>query len=173
MAKVMVLGGGFGGLAAAHELRDRLDNEHEVVLVAEEDRFFVGYAKLWDLVGARPLREGTGRLSALDAHGIRFVRAHIFAIDPARRVVETSADRFDADYLVVALGAAADRQHLAAAESGAHNLYDPGRLPAMRTELEQLTSGRVLVTVLGLPYVCPPAPYETAFLVEQHLRSRG
>jgi len=58
MAKVIILGGGFGGLAAAHELRQRLGSEHEVTVIAGSDRFFVGYAKLWDLVGARPLERG-------------------------------------------------------------------------------------------------------------------
>ncbi len=173
MAKVIVLGGGFGGLAAAHELRRRLDSEHEITLVADEDRFFVGFAKLWDLVGTRPLAQGTGRLSALAAQGIRFVKARITAIDPARRAVETSVGSMDADYMIVALGAAGDREKLGAAEHGAHDLYDPDRLPAMRTELEHLDCGRVIVAVLGIPYVCPPAPYEAAFLVEEHLRRRG
>ena len=173
MAKVMVLGGGFGGLAAAHELRGRLDSDHEITLVADKDRFFVGYAKLWDLVGTRPLTEGTGRLGALDTQGIRFVQARITAIDPARRAVETSDGSMDADYMIVALGASGDREKLGAAEHGAHDLYDPDRLPAMRSELERLDSGRVIIAVLGMPYVCPPAPYEAAFLVEEHLRRRG
>lgn len=173
MAKVMILGGGFGGLAAAHELRGRLGPEHEVTLLAADDRFFVGYAKLWDLVGTRSLVQGTGRLSALDERGIRFVHAQVTAIDPDRRAVETSAGSFDADYMVVALGAAADRRKLGSAERGAHDLYDPDRLPAMRAELGSLHDGRVVVGVLGVPYVCPPAPYEAAFLVEEFLRRQG
>lgn len=173
MAKVMILGGGFGGLAAADELRRRLDSEHEIVLVADDDRFFVGYAKLWDLVAARPLEEGTGRLGALNRRGIRFVHARITAIDAARRAVETSAGSLDADYMVVALGATGDREKLGAAGRGAHDLYDPDRLPAMRSELEHLDGGRVVVAVLGVPYVCPPAPYEAAFLVEERLRRLG
>ncbi|MHB1928238.1 MAG: NAD(P)/FAD-dependent oxidoreductase [Acidimicrobiales bacterium] len=173
MAKVMVLCGGFGGLAAAHELGSRLDSEHEIILVAADDRFFVGYAKLWDLVGTRSLAGGTGRLGALDAQGIRFVHARITAIDPTRRAVETSAGGFDADYMIVALGAGRDRGKLGTPGHGAHDLYDPDRLPAMRAELEHLDAGRVLIAVLGAPYVCPPAPYEAAFLVEEYLRRRG
>ncbi|MDA8284454.1 MAG: FAD/NAD(P)-binding oxidoreductase [Actinomycetota bacterium] len=173
MAKVMVLGGGFGGLAAAHELRSRLDSEHEILLVAADDRFFVGYAKLWDLVGTRPLAQGTARLGALDAKGIRFVNARITAIDPTRRAIETSAGPFDADYMIVALGAGRGRGKLGAADHGAFDLYDPDRLPAMRSELEHLDAGRVVIAVLGTPYVCPPAPYEAAFLVEEYLRRRG
>lgn len=173
MAKVMILGGGFGGLAAAHELRSRLGDEHEITLVADHDRFFVGYAKLWDLVGTRPLAGGTGRLGALDAQGIRFVNARVTAIDPTRRAVETSAGYLDGDFMIVALGAGGDSEKLSAAGQGAHDLYDPDRLPTMRSELERVEGGRVVVAVLGVPYVCPPAPYEAAFLIEERLRRRG
>jgi len=173
MANVIILGGGFGGLAAAHELRQRLGTEHEVTLLADDDRFFVGYAKLWDLVGARPLERGTARLSALEAQGIRFVQAHVTAVDPDRRAVDTTEGSLDADYMIVALGCEAGRQKLGSAERGAHDLYDPTRLPAMRAELGAVERGRVIVAVLGAPYVCPPAPYEAAFLVEEHLRRQG
>jgi len=173
MANVIILGGGFGGLSAAHELRQRLGSEHEVTVVAGSDRFFVGYAKLWDLVGTRPLEQGTGRLSALERQGIRFVHADVTAVDPARRAVETSAGPLDGDYMIVALGCAAGRQKLGPAADGAYDLYDPDGLPAMRAELERLQRGRVIVAVLGAPYMCPPAPYETAFLVEEHLRRHG
>jgi sulfide:quinone oxidoreductase len=151
MAKVMILGGGFGGLAAAHEVRGRLGTDHEVTVLADDDRFFVGYAKLWDLVGTRSLAQGTGRLSALDGRGIRFVQASISAIDADRRAVETSLGTFESDYMIVALGAAPDRQMLGSVERGAHDLYDPDRLPAMRSELETLREGRVVIGVLGAP----------------------
>ncbi len=48
MASVLILGGGFGGLAAARELRARLSEDDEVTVVAADDHFYVGFAKLWD-----------------------------------------------------------------------------------------------------------------------------
>lgn len=173
MARVLVLGGGFGGLAAATEARRRLPGGHEVVLVAATDRFFVGYAKLWDLVGMRRLEEGTGRLTALDERGIRFVQAQITAIDPARRAAQTSAGRFEADYLVIALGSVPRFAEGTRLADAAYDLYDAAALPAMRSALGALAEGRVVVSVLGLPYICPPAPYEAGFLVEEMLRRRG
>jgi len=173
MAHVIVLGGGFGGLAAAHELRRELPDEHRITLLAADHQFFVGFAKLWDLVGTRSLEGGTGSLYALADHGIHFVHASITAIDPDRRRVETSAGSFDADFLVVALGAADALGKVARLHGAAHDLYDPDALPVMRAELARLDSGRLVIPVLGSPYKCPPAPYEAAFLVEEHLRRRG
>src|SRR5687768_11663916 len=105
MASILILGGGFGGLAAAHELRTRLPDNHEVTVVASDDHFYVGFAKLWDLVGTRPLEQGTASLSTLKQHGIRFVQTRVTAIDPSERRVDTEAGSFSADFLLVALGA--------------------------------------------------------------------
>ena len=89
MASILILGGGFGGLAAAHELRARLPDNHEVSVVAADDHFYTGFAKLWDLVGTRSLEQGTASLSTLEGHGIHFVQTRVTAIDPSERRVET------------------------------------------------------------------------------------
>ena len=173
MAEILVLGGGFGGLAAAHELRERLPEEHRVTVLASEDRFFVGFAKLWDLTGTRPLEQGTGHLSALEERGIRFVRTRITRIDPESRRVETEAGSFDGDFLIVALGAPDRPEQVSQLNAPAHNLYSAEELPAMRDGLARIDSGTVVIPILGVPYKCPPAPYEAAFLVDEYLRARG
>ena len=105
MASILILGGGFGGLAAAHELRARLPDYHAVSVVAADDHFYTGFAKLWDLVGTRPLQQGTASLSTLERHGIHLVQTRVTTIDPSERRVETEAGSFSADFLLVALGA--------------------------------------------------------------------
>lgn len=173
MAQVVVLGGGFGGLAAAHELRRLLPPADEVTLVAMGDRFFVGFAKLWDLVGARPLADGSAPLERLEAHGIRFVQAEVTGIDPAARTVDTTAGPVAGDGMVVALGAGFAPAHTALLRDRAHNLYDAAALPAMRADLEALVKGRLVVSLLGAPYLCPPAPFEAVLLMDEWLRARG
>ena len=173
VASILILGGGFGGLAAAHELRARLPDNHEVTVVAADDHFYAGFAKLWDLVGARPLEQGTASLSTLEQHGIRFVQTRITTIDPAERRVETEAGSFSADFLLVALGAGPGPGRFLRLHGPAHNLYDAKELPQMRADLAHLDGGTLMVTILGAPYKCPPAPYEAAFLLDEHLRGRG
>ena len=173
MASILILGGGFGGLAAAHELRARLSDDHDVTVVAADEHFYNGFAKLWDLVGTRPLEQGTASLSALQRHGIRFVKTRITAIDPAERRVETEEGPLEADFLLVALGAGDGPEQLLQLHGPAHDLYDADELPAMRANLARLDAGTLVVTVLGAPYKCPPAPYEAAFLLDEHLRGRG
>lgn len=173
MARALVVGGGFGGLAAATELRAALPPGDEVVLVSASDRFFMGFAKLWDLARVRPLEEGTRSLAGLARRGIDFVHAGVTGLDPAAPAVSTTAGDLTADAVVVALGAVASPRHLELLAGAGHNLYDAGQLPAMRHALDQVAAGRVVVAILGGPFKCPPAPYEAALLVDEHLRRRG
>ncbi|MDQ3570188.1 MAG: NAD(P)/FAD-dependent oxidoreductase, partial [Actinomycetota bacterium] len=174
MARVLVLGAGFGGLAAAKELRSVLPSGDEVVVVSASDRFFMGFAKLWDLAGSRPLEEGTRSLASLRDHGITFVHAEVTAIDAASAGVSTTSGDLTGDALVVALGTAPQPVHVAlVGAGGAHNLYDARELPAMRAALADITSGRVVVAILGGPFKCPPAPYEAAMLIDDRLRQLG
>ncbi|NEE00580.1 NAD(P)/FAD-dependent oxidoreductase [Phytoactinopolyspora halotolerans] len=173
MADFLVLGGGFGGLAAAHELRRRLPRGDRVTVVAMSDRFFVGFAKLWDLAGSRPLADGTRMLERLEERGIRFVHAEVTSIDAATCSVQTTAGPISADGMVVALGAGYWPGHRELIEAGAYNLYHAPSLPDIHTALNDLTDGRLLVSIMGTPYLCPPAPYEATLLLEDRLRSAG
>ncbi len=161
MTAISVLGGGFGGLAGAHELR-RLLPDADVTVIDRNDRFFMGFAKLWDLAGIRPLDDSARPLAALAQHGITFVQ---------RDVAETD---LDADAVLVALGAGASPAHTALLrDGGGFNLYDAAELPAMRAGLEEIEAGRVVVSILGPPFKCPPAPFEAVLLVDERLRQRG
>jgi sulfide:quinone oxidoreductase len=163
-----------GGLAAAHELRALLGDNDQVTLIDRNDRFHMGFAKLWDLAGVRALADGTRHLSRLEERGIRFLQAAITAVDPERRQVRTERGTLTADALLVALGASANPAHLALlAGDTAHDLYDWKQLPAMRKSLGAVTAGRVVVSILGTPFKCPPAPYEAALIVDGLLRQRG
>jgi sulfide:quinone oxidoreductase len=173
MASILILGGGFGGLAAAHELRARVSDDHEVSVVAADDHFYAGFAKLWDLVGTRPLEQGTASLSTLEGHGIHSIQTRVTTIDPSERRVETEAGSFSADFLLVALGAGAGPERFLQLRGPAHDLYDAKELPRMRADLAHLDAGTLVVAILGAPYKCPPAPYEAAFLLDEHLRGRG
>jgi sulfide:quinone oxidoreductase len=173
MASILILGGGFGGLAGAHELRARLPDDHEVTVLAADDRFYAGFAKLWDLVGTRPLEQGTASLSTLEQHGIHFVQTRITVIEPSERRVETEAGSFSADFLLVALGAGPGPERFSKLHGPAHNLYDAKELPRMRADLAHLDAGTLALAILGAPYKCPPAPYEAALLLDEHLRGRG
>ena len=170
---VIVLGGGTGGLVAARALRRRLGREHRVVLVERDLRYSFAPSFLWVLTGERRPEQITRDLGKLRGRGIEVVEAEALAIDVAGRAVETTAGRLLYDRLVVALGAELAAEALPGFGEAAHTVYTLEGAVAAASALRDFDGGRVAVLVSSLPYKCPAAPYETAFLVEAALRRRG
>ncbi len=173
MKRVLILGGGFGGVAAAHRLKRLLEPEDEIVLVDREDYFMVGFRKTWALLGESPLNAGRGRITALQSHGIQVQKGTITHLDPAGRTVDIDGNRVEADAIVVALGAALDPDAIPGFRARALNVYDPHAIPLAAEALRNFPGGRVVVAVFGTPYKCPPAPYEIAIGVKDFFQSRG
>jgi sulfide:quinone oxidoreductase len=173
MAGTLILGGGFGGIAVATELRRRLGEGHEITLVDRGEQFHMGLRKLWDLVGMGSLGEGSRPRAALDRHGVRFLAREVTAIEAAGRRVVTDEGSLEADYLVVALGARSRPDLVPGLAEHAHSVWDAEGVPRLRAALERLDHGRIAVLISGVPYPCPPAPYECAMLLDDHLRERG
>ena len=71
MKRVLILGGGFGGIATARRLKEKLDEKDEVILVDRRDHFMVGFRKTWALTGQSTLEEGQRPLDSLTSLGIR------------------------------------------------------------------------------------------------------
>ncbi len=172
MADIVILGGGFGGLTAAHALLPALGKGHTLTLIDRKDSFQMGLAKLWILVGERSPDAGRGDLHRLGAKGVRFVRAAVREIDLAARRVRTVTGDHPYDHLLLALGAELAPDLVQGLPPEA-NLYDASCVPGLAERLKTLGEGTVAIVVCGTPYKCPPAPFEAAMLVDAHLRARG
>jgi sulfide:quinone oxidoreductase len=104
-AKVVVLGSNFGGLTAALAVKHELHGDVDVTVVSPADRFLFTPSLIWLPFGKRTPDDITFPVGpTLDAHGIDFVNAAAFHIDPVRKVVDTGPARQPYDYLVVATG---------------------------------------------------------------------
>jgi sulfide:quinone oxidoreductase len=171
MAHIVILGGGFGGITVATTLSDSLDADHRISLVDRRSEFMMGLRKLWILTGGGTRQAGSRPLAALAERGIQVHQDEVRAIDPARRRVETSTQVLEADFLVVALGAELDPYRIPGFRD--FNLYDPTASERAAGRVAGLRAGRILVGILGLPYKCPPAPYEACFLLDEMLRASG
>ena len=170
---VVVLGGGTGGLVVARRLRRLLDPADRVILVDRDPTYRYAPSFLWVMTGARRPDQVTADLRRLRRQGIEFLHADVLDIDPAQRRVKTSEAELSYDRLVVSLGAELAPQLLAGFTEAARNVYTLEGAAAAGEELRRFNGGRVVVVVSRLPYKCPAAPYETAFLAEALLRRRG
>src|SRR3989339_1731764 len=102
---VLVLGGGWGGLAVAYRLRGWLGPEHRIVVIEKNTKFSLGPVNLWVMTGERKYPDDVERpLSALARKDIEWLHAEVISIDPENKKVGTSAGIISGDYLVIALG---------------------------------------------------------------------
>jgi sulfide:quinone oxidoreductase len=173
MKRVLILGGGFGGVATARRLKETLDERDEVILVDRRDYFMVGFRKTWALVGQSTLEAGHGPLDSLTRLGIRVMRDPVTRVDPAGRAAWMGDQRLSADALVVALGAELAPETVPGLREYGYNVYDPQEIPGAAQALQDFQGGKLLIGVFGVPYKCPPAPYEMALLIRETLNGRG
>jgi sulfide:quinone oxidoreductase len=172
-ARTLVLGGGFGGIATAVELRRLLGDDHGIVLVDRKPEFTMGLRKLWVLVGNGTIADGSRSRALLARHGVEFLQTEINAIDPSGRRAETSDGWLDGDHLVVALGAVSRPDLVPGLPEHGHDIWGFAGVPAAAEALGAFASGRILVLIAGAPYPCPPAPYECALHLHEHVLARG
>jgi sulfide:quinone oxidoreductase len=170
---VVVLGGGTGGLVAAHRLRRKLDPADRVVVIDRSPTFQFAPSFLWVMTGARRPEQLNADRRRLRGAGIEMLQADALEIDPAHRRVKTSEGEVGFDRLVIALGAELAPDALDGFGEAAHNVYTLDGAAAAAAALGRFEGGRVAVVISRLPYKCPAAPYETAFLAEALLRHRG
>jgi sulfide:quinone oxidoreductase len=173
VSRTVIVGAGFGGIAVAHELQRLLGAEYEVVLVDRGETFSMGLRKLWELVGIGTIAEGSRSRRLLAGGGVEFVQASVEAIDPDARAVRSDRGSWEADFLVVALGAEPRPDLVAGMAEHTYDVWEAARVPAARAALEAFEGGRVCVVIAGAPYKCPPAPYECVLLLDEWLRDRG
>lgn len=170
---VVVLGGGIGGLVAAHRLRRRLDDHHRVVLIDRSAYQSYAPSFLWTLTGDREPDRIRRPLDRLRSHGIQVEQAEITDIDLEARTVVSDRGAMRFDRLVIALGVGLDPAATSGFEAAAHNFYTAAGAATGRDALHRLASGRIAIVIAGSPYKCPAAPWEAALLTEATLRARG
>ena len=171
--RVVVLGAGFGGLELSTMLSEALADRLDLTLIDKNDSFIFGYSKLDVMFGRKT--PGAVRLAYRNIvkPGVRFRQEEITAIDPEARRVTTNRGSYDADVLVVALGADYDLDATPGLTAGGNEFYSVAGAERVREALPTFSKGRAIVGVTSEPFKCPPAPSEAALMLHDHLTAGG
>jgi sulfide:quinone oxidoreductase len=172
-SRVLVLGAGFGGMELSTLLSEALGEKADVAMIEKGDAFVFGYSKI-DVMFGRATPEAV-RLPYRNfvKPGVRFVQETITAIDPAARRVTTTGGTYEADFLVVALGADYDLAATPGLAEDGYEFYSVAGASRVREILPTFSKGPAVVGVSGFPYKCPPAPSECALMLHHYLATRG
>ena len=171
--KVLVLGAGFGGLELSTRLSDEFGDDVDVVLIDQGDGFVFGFSKLDVMFGRRTADASCTRMPTSSSPGCGSSRPRSGRSTPTRGRIETDAGAFDADVMVVALGADLHPEATPGLVEAGHEFYTVPGAFALRDVLADFAGGRVVVGVTSTPFKCPPAPSETALLMHDFLTERG
>jgi sulfide:quinone oxidoreductase len=106
--RVVILGAGFAGLELSSRLSAELAGQVDVTLIDQSDSFLFGFAKLDVMFGRRTMTEVRIPYRTITKPGVTFRQESVLAIDPELKQVVTDAGGYEADVLVVALGADLD-----------------------------------------------------------------
>ncbi|HTY97919.1 MAG TPA: FAD/NAD(P)-binding oxidoreductase [Solirubrobacteraceae bacterium] len=171
--RVVILGAGFGGLELATRLSETVADEVAVTLIDRNDSFFFGFSKLEVMLGRQTAEQIKLPYREFVKDGVEFRQETVTGVDPGSRRVTTNAGSYDADYLVVALGADYDVAATPGFEQDGHEYYSLTGAERLRDALTDFKGGKVLLSILGQPFKCPPAPFEGLFMLDEHFKQQG
>ena len=177
---VVIVGGGTGGSVLANDLADRLEPELDAgdvrITLINDDADHV-YKPVWLYVpfGQREPDDGRRPLEDLvdDRVDIRIDRVTEIDTDAERLESMEGDDTIEYDHLVLATGSTLVPEEIPGLADGGHDYYSESGAVDLRDELLSLTEGRLVLSVVGTPHMCPAAPLEFVFMVDDWLRERG
>jgi len=170
---VLVLGAGFGGLELSSRLSEALGDQVDITLIDRAEAFVFGFSKLDVMFGKRDPDAVRLHYGDLTTPSVRFRQESVTSIDPGRRRVVTDLDAYEADYLVIALGADYDIAATPGLDDVGNEFYSVAGAETLRGLLPSFRAGSAIVGVCGAPFKCPPAPSEAALLLHDYLLERG
>ena len=179
MQRILILGGGVGGTLTANLLVKKLrkpidagDVEVMVVDATGEHVYQPGFMYI-AMGGERAEKLVRPERSLLDKR-VTLIVGVVKAIDDAARHIELEDGMvLGYDQLVLATGSRIVPEAIEHFAEEAHHFYTADAAARLRTALDHFTGGRIVIGIAGMPYKCPPAPLEVAFLIESELRDRG
>lgn len=177
MARVLILGGGFGGVVAAETLAQQLGDEHQITLVSRESRF-VFYPALVRLAFGKCEPDDVSfdlRRSMLNRR-INFIQAEVARIAPTERKVILAHGEVEGtvlyDYLIYAMGRRLATERVTGFFEHAHHLLDVNGALKFGEAIRDLQEGRVVIG--QCPDARLPVPiYETAFALSRWLKENN
>ena len=179
MQRILILGGGVGGTLTANllvkKLRARIDRgevEVRVVDATGQHVYQPGFMYI-AMGGERASNLQRPEQSLLDKR-VDLIVGEVASIDSEHQVV-TLADglRLGYEQLVLATGSRIVPEAIEHFDTEAQHFYTAEAAARLRVALDRFEGGRIVIGIAGMPYKCPPAPLEVAFLIESELRERG
>ena len=183
LPRVLVLGGGFGGLEAAFYLRAKAGGAAALTLVSDEENFLFKPNTIYIPFGMSPEKLEIPLRPALAKQDIRFVHGRATALDTgAKRVTvqrrDGSSETVEYDYLVLATGAGMRPAEIPGLTENALTIWTPADMLRLRSAYAQLVDAgrrherRRVLFVVPPNNKCSGPLYEMVQMLDTWLRRK-
>ena len=169
---IAVLGGGIGGVVAVHELSKRLMRQHKIVLIEKRKTHLYQPALLWAALGLKKVADAEAAYGSFAKKRIEVVDAEILSLDPENKSIKTDKGIIDFDSALIALGAEFNSSEIIGLEKFGLSFYEPAGAPKVFEAIDNFKGKSIALVVSRLPFKCPAAPYEMAFLLDEFLKRK-
>lgn len=178
-ARVIVIGGGFGGAACARTLR-KLAPDLAVTLIEPRAHFYTGPSTNAAIASVCAEGDIVRGPAALTFEGVQWITQRALTLDPVTRRVRTADGTVhEADRIVLSPGVAMRWDHIEgldaqSSERMPHAWLGDVQVARLRMSFEALRDGSTIaISAPANPYRCPPGPYERASLMAWRLTQTG
>ncbi|KAB1196909.1 MULTISPECIES: NAD(P)/FAD-dependent oxidoreductase [Haloferax] len=179
--RIVIVGGGTGGSVLTNRLTDELSAEIEagdveVTLVNDTPEQTYKPMFLYMAFGKKTLHDARRPLSDLvDLRHANLLIDRVTGVDTERKHLTLAKDDagLDYDHLVLAMGADLAPDEVPGLKEGGHHFYAPDGAERLRDELANFTEGHLVLSVIGVPHMCPAAPVEFVLMADAWFRERG
>ena len=177
--RIVICGGGWGGMTAARYLRELIPNS-DVILLERNPTFWSGpMSNKWliDIVNTDFINRDM--LHPAIKYGYKLVQTEVTGFERDKKLVRTAHGLIEYDYLILSGGIRNDyeawfgndqraieytRQHFP-------NAYIPNQeMLALKSKVKNFKGGTLVMTLPPPPHRCPPSPYERACLIAWHIK---
>lgn len=174
--QIVVVGGSFGGINAAYELRRQFGKSADITVISKDKEFTFLPSLPWAILGWRdPAALQVGVEKPLQRRGIRFVHAEVEHLDPGRCEIGTRAETFRYDAALVACGADLDYDAvpgLGPERGFTHSTFSIGEAVRAKDALASVLardSGRIVIGAAAGASCIGPA-YELVMMIDTALK---
>lgn len=180
MARIVIVGGGSGGIMAAAKLRNELSmSEAEITIVDVSDKHYYQPAYTLVAFGLDEPENLVRPMTKVVPPGCTFIHDEVVSIDHDGNYIETKAGRkLEYDYLILASGAKLIWDEIVGfkdnvGKDGLHTFYTLQGAADLKKALEEFEGGNFVVAQPPMPFKCPGAPIKMAFMAEDFFRRKG
>lgn len=174
--KIVIVGGGIGGLSSAFDARHQLKSTDEITVISDRDKFYFTPSNPWIATRKRKPEDISLDLKTiLPRHNLNFVKGKVTSLDPKKSEVQLdNGSKLSYDYLIIATGPRLAFEEIPGTKQFALSICTTPHASHAADAIDALVAkpGPVVVGATQGASCFGPA-YEFAFLLHTELKKRG